>query len=49
MEEETIDLAPLQDILEQYKSQRGAVIPVLWYIRRERCTVHYPARSLCGG
>jgi NADH-quinone oxidoreductase subunit E len=29
MEEETIDLAPLQDVLEQYKNQRGAVIPVL--------------------
>jgi NADH:ubiquinone oxidoreductase subunit E len=29
MEEETLDLAPLYSVLEQYKAQRGAVIPVL--------------------
>jgi NADH-quinone oxidoreductase subunit E len=29
MEEETFDLAPLYGVLEQYKVQRGAVIPVL--------------------
>jgi NADH-quinone oxidoreductase subunit E len=29
MEEETLDLAPLYGVLEQYKTQRGAVIPVL--------------------
>jgi NADH-quinone oxidoreductase subunit E len=29
MEEETLDLAPLYGVLEQYKEQRGAVIPVL--------------------
>jgi NADH:ubiquinone oxidoreductase subunit E len=29
MEEETLDLAPLHGVLEQYREQRGAVIPVL--------------------
>jgi NADH-quinone oxidoreductase subunit E len=29
MEEETPDLAPLHGVLEQYREQRGAVIPVL--------------------
>ena len=29
MDEETLDLAPLQEILEQYKTKQGAVIPVL--------------------
>ncbi len=29
MEEETLDLTPLYGVLEQYKAQRGAVIPVL--------------------
>ena len=29
MEEETLDLAPLYGVLEQYRTQRGAVIPVL--------------------
>jgi len=29
MEQETIDLAPLYEVLAQYKTQRGAVIPVL--------------------
>jgi NADH-quinone oxidoreductase subunit E len=29
MEEETLDLTPLYGVLERYKSQRGAVIPVL--------------------
>jgi NADH:ubiquinone oxidoreductase subunit E len=29
MEEEPLDLAPLQEVLEQYKTQEGAVIPVL--------------------
>jgi NADH-quinone oxidoreductase subunit E len=29
MEEETLDLAPLQAVLEEYKARRGAVIPVL--------------------
>jgi len=29
MEEETLDLTPLYGVLEQYKEQRGAVIPVL--------------------
>jgi NADH:ubiquinone oxidoreductase subunit E len=29
MEEETLDLAPLHGVLEEYKTQRGAVIPVL--------------------
>ena len=29
MEEEALDLAPLQEVLEQYKTQQGAVIPVL--------------------
>jgi NADH-quinone oxidoreductase subunit E len=29
MAEETFDLAPLYEVLEQYKTQRGAVIPVL--------------------
>lgn len=29
MEEETLDLTPLYGMLEQYKTQRGAVIPVL--------------------
>jgi len=29
MEEEALDLAPLQEVLERYRSQRGAVIPVL--------------------
>ncbi|MGQ9585515.1 MAG: NADH-quinone oxidoreductase subunit NuoE [Anaerolineae bacterium] len=28
-QEETLDLAPLEEILEQYREQRGAVIPVL--------------------
>lgn len=29
MEEETLDLAPLRQVLEEYRSQHGAVIPVL--------------------
>lgn len=29
MEEETLDLTPLYGVLEQYKGQKGAVIPVL--------------------
>lgn len=29
MQEEALDLAPLKGILEQYSTQRGAVIPVL--------------------
>ena len=29
MAEETLDLTPLYGVLEQYKTQRGAVIPVL--------------------
>ena len=29
MEEQALDLSPLQDILAEYKSHRGAVIPVL--------------------
>jgi NADH-quinone oxidoreductase subunit E len=29
VEEETVDLAPLYGVLEPYKTQRGAVIPVL--------------------
>ena len=29
MEEETLDLTPLYGVLDQYKIQRGAVIPVL--------------------
>ena len=29
MEEQALDLSPLQDVLEEYRSQRGAVIPVL--------------------
>jgi NADH-quinone oxidoreductase subunit E len=29
MEQETFDLTPLYELLEQYKTQRGAVIPVL--------------------
>jgi NADH-quinone oxidoreductase subunit E len=29
MEQETLDLTPLYAVLEQYKTQRGAVIPVL--------------------
>jgi NADH:ubiquinone oxidoreductase subunit E len=29
MEQEVIDLAPLKGVLEEYKTQRGAVIPVL--------------------
>ncbi|NLE74425.1 MAG: NADH-quinone oxidoreductase subunit NuoE [Actinobacteria bacterium] len=29
MVEETLDLAPLQDVLEEYKQQPGAIIPVL--------------------
>jgi len=29
MEEEALDLTPLQEVLEQYKTQEGAVIPVL--------------------
>jgi len=29
MEEETLDLTPLYGVLDQYKAQRGAVIPVL--------------------
>ena len=29
MDEETLDLAPVQEVLEQYRSQKGAVIPVL--------------------
>ena len=29
MEQEVIDLTPLQAVLEEYKTQRGAVIPVL--------------------
>ncbi|MGC8838423.1 MAG: NADH-quinone oxidoreductase subunit NuoE [Anaerolineae bacterium] len=28
-QEETLDLAPLEELLEQYRDQRGAVIPVL--------------------
>lgn len=28
-QEETLDLAPLEEVLEQYREQRGAVIPVL--------------------
>jgi NADH-quinone oxidoreductase subunit E len=29
VEQDSLDLAPLQEMLEQYKTQRGAVIPVL--------------------
>lgn len=29
MEEDQLDLAPLYEVLEEYKKQRGAVIPVL--------------------
>ena len=29
MEEETLDLTPLYGVLEEYRTQRGAVIPVL--------------------
>ena len=29
MDEETLDLAPLQEVLEEYKTKQGAVIPVL--------------------
>jgi len=29
MEQETLDLTPVYGVLEQYKTQRGAVIPVL--------------------
>jgi len=29
MDEETLDLAPVREVLEQYRSQKGAVIPVL--------------------
>jgi NADH:ubiquinone oxidoreductase subunit E len=29
MDENPLDLAPLQEVLEQYKTQPGAVIPVL--------------------
>lgn len=29
MEEETFDLAPLHSVLEEYRAQQGAVIPVL--------------------
>ena len=29
MEEETLDLAPLEEIFEEYGSEKGAVIPVL--------------------
>lgn len=29
MQEETLDLTPLYGVLDQYKAQRGAVIPVL--------------------
>jgi NADH-quinone oxidoreductase subunit E len=29
MEEETFDLTPLQKIIDQYKTQPGAVVPVL--------------------
>jgi NADH:ubiquinone oxidoreductase subunit E len=29
MEQETLDLTPLYGVLEQYRTQRGAVIPVL--------------------
>jgi NADH-quinone oxidoreductase subunit E len=29
MEQETLDLAPLYEVLEPYKTQRGALIPVL--------------------
>jgi NADH-quinone oxidoreductase subunit E len=29
MEQEVLDLAPLREVLEEYKTQRGAVIPVL--------------------
>ena len=29
MEEETLDLAPLEDIFEEYETKKGAVIPVL--------------------
>lgn len=28
-QEETLDLAPLEEVLEQYRDQKGAVIPVL--------------------
>ncbi len=28
-QEETLDLAPLEEVLERYRDQRGAVIPVL--------------------
>lgn len=29
MEEQELDLSPLQDVLDEYKTQHGAVIPVL--------------------
>jgi NADH-quinone oxidoreductase subunit E len=29
MEQETVDLSPLYEVLDEYKTQRGAVIPVL--------------------
>ena len=29
MEEETLDLAPLEDIFEEYETKKGAIIPVL--------------------
>ncbi|MGC9333143.1 MAG: NAD(P)H-dependent oxidoreductase subunit E, partial [Anaerolineae bacterium] len=29
MEEETLELAPLYEVLQEYKTQRGAVIPAL--------------------
>lgn len=29
MDEETLDLAPLQEVLEEYRTKQGAVIPVL--------------------
>lgn len=29
MEEDALDLAPLHEVIDQYKAQRGAVIPVL--------------------
>ena len=29
MEQEAIDLAPLYEVLEEYKTRRGAVIPAL--------------------
>ena len=29
MDEETFDLAPLQEVLEEYRTKQGAVIPVL--------------------